>query len=50
MRRRRQQPLDIFDNDLDNDWNDRIENRLRLNVINERNIINPEIPPPPYQF
>ena len=50
MRRRRQQPLDIFDNDLDIDWNDRIENRLRLNVINERNIINPEIPPPPYQF
>ena len=53
MRRRRQQPLDIFDNDLDFDWNDRIEHRLRLrrvNVINERNIINPEIPPPPYQF
>ena len=50
MRRRQQQPLDIFDNDLDFDWNDRIENSLRLNVINERNIINPEIPPPPYQF
>ena len=53
MRRRHQQPLDIFDNDLDFDWNDRIEHRLRLrrvNVINERNIINPEIPPPPYQF
>ena len=53
MRRRHQQPLDIFDNDLDFDWNDRIEQRLRfrhINVINERNIINPEIPPPPYQF
>ena len=53
MRRRQQQPLDIFDNDLDFDWNDRIENRLRLrhvNVINERNIINPEIPPPPYEY
>ena len=53
MRRRQQQPLDIFDNDLDFDWNDRIEQRLRfrhINVINERNIINPEIPPPPYEY
>ena len=53
MMRRHQQAVDIFDDNLDFDWNDRIEQRLRLrrvNVINERNIINPEIPPPPYEY
>ena len=53
MRRRHQQAVDIFDDDLDFDRNDRIEQRLRLrcvNVINERNLIHPEAPPPPYEY
>ena len=52
MRRRRQQAVNIFEDDLD--WNDRIEQRLRLrrvnlNVINERNVDGNEAPPP-YEY